>query len=347
MTFRFRRSDGVENSQTFSTSPHHFQRLVITAIAAACADVSLLFRTASTHKTGTINDCGDSQIAADVAADKLVLDRLGSIASAVVSTVSSEENTAERELGGNAYSVAYDPLDGSSVAGAGWAVGAIFGVWKGRGLVGRSGDEQAAACYAIFGPRTTLVVAASPSGNEGGGVPKSMVVSEFLLNSAGKWALSREKVRLDDDDADDRGTPPSSSSSSSPLPRFFAPANFRAARENRAYSSLVSRFMESGATLRYTGALVADVHHILSKENGVFLNPASGSALPKLRYLYEVAPLALIVEAAGGFAEDGEGRVLEKRADKADARCVVAFGSRSGVTAAREALKEGGGALLR
>ena len=110
--------------------------------------------------------------------------------------------------------------------------------------------------------------------------------------------------------------------------------------------------MESGATLRYTGALVADFHHILAKGSGVFLNPASrgsGSpaAPPKLRYLYEVAPLALIAEAAGGFAEDGDGRVLEKRAHKADARCVVAFGSRSGVVAAREALREGGGALSR
>ena len=107
--------------------------------------------------------------------------------------------------------------------------------------------------------------------------------------------------------------------------------------------------MESGATLRYTGALVADFHHVLAKGSGVFLNPASKgpSAPPKLRYLYEVAPLALIAEAAGGSAEDGDGRVLEKRADRADARCVVALGSRGGVAAAREALKEGGGALSR
>lgn len=272
----------------------------------------------------------------------------------MISTVSSEENPTERELGGSAFSVAYDPLDGSSVAGAGWAVGAIFGVWRGRGLVGRSGDELAAASYAVFGPRSTLVVASpcrsrreTPGGEEDEEDSETAtVVSEFLLNSAGKWALSREEVRLDDD-ADDSETPASSSTSFPPLPRYFAPANLRAARENKAYSELVTRFMESGATLRYTGALVADVHHVLSKGNGVFLNPASGVAPPKLRFLYEVAPLALIVEAAGGLAEDGEGRVLEKKAGKADARCVVAFGSRSGVVAAREALKEGGGALSR
>lgn len=269
--------------------------------------------------------------------------------------------------------MAYDPLDGSSVAGAGWAVGAIFGVWPGKGLVGRKGDEQAAAAYAVFGPRSTLVVA-SPRGDNDGGEgegegeerrrSKKMVVDEFLLNSAGKWALARERVLLDDDDdddasADDDDKNDGKGKEEQKLPRYFAPANLRAARDNAAYKKLVLEFMcppppsegegskssPSPATLRYTGALVADVHHVLTKRNGVFLNPASRSAPPKLRFLYEVAPLALIVEAAGGAAEDGDGRVLLKSATKADARCVVAFGSKGGVAAAREALVEGGGSL--
>lgn len=352
----------IEGHFFLSTCPprqhHPLQRLVLSAIAAACADVASLLRTASTAQTGTLNDCGDSQIAADVAADKLVLDRLAS--AGAVSTVSSEENTAERELGGSAYSVAYDPLDGSSVAGAGWAVGAIFGVWTGKGLVGRTGDEQAAACYAVFGPRTTLVVA-HPVGGSGeesspatGTAKTRMTVDEFLLNSAGKWALSRTGVRLDDadaaadaaaDDAAEKAAASPSSPSPPSLPRYFAPANLRAARDNGAYSDLVARFMSSGATLRYTGALVADFHHVLAKKSGVFLNPASPSAPAKLRYLYEVAPLALVAEAVGGSAEDGAGRVLERRAARADERSVVALGSKGGVAAARGALKEGGGAL--
>ena len=184
-----------------------------------------------------------------------------------------------------------------------------------------------------------------------------MTVDEFLLNSAGKWALSRAGVRLDDagdadgpaaadDDLAEKAAPSSSAAPSPSLPRYFAPANLRAARDNAAYSALVARFMDSGATLRYSGALVADFHHVLSKRSGVFHNPASRSAPPKLRFLYEVAPLALVAEAAGGLAEDGEGRVLERRAARADERCVVALGSRGGVAAAREALREGGGALV-
>lgn len=55
--------------------------------------------------------------------------------------------------------VAFDPLDGSSIVGANFAVGSIFGIWPGDELIGRQGSEQAAAAYAVYGPRTILVIA--------------------------------------------------------------------------------------------------------------------------------------------------------------------------------------------
>ena len=39
-----------------------------------------------------------------------------------VELASSEEQPADHELGGQGYSVAFDPLDGSSIIGANWAV---------------------------------------------------------------------------------------------------------------------------------------------------------------------------------------------------------------------------------
>ena len=59
--------------------------------------------------------------------------------------------------------MAFDPLDGSSIASANFAIGSIFGIWPGRGLVGRTGREQVAAAYAVYGPRTTIMVATRPS----------------------------------------------------------------------------------------------------------------------------------------------------------------------------------------
>ena len=52
--------------------------------------------------------------------------------------------------------------------------------------------------------------------------------------------------------------------------------------------------------LRYTGGMVPDVYHILIKNKGVFSNVASAAAKAKLRLLYECAPIALLIEAAGG-----------------------------------------------
>ena len=57
------------------------------------------------------------------------------------------------------YSVAFDPLDGSSIIDTNFAVGTIFGVWPGSRLVGISGRELAGAGMAVYGPRTTMTVA--------------------------------------------------------------------------------------------------------------------------------------------------------------------------------------------
>ena len=51
---------------------------------------------------------------------------------------------------------------------------------------------------------------------------------------------------------------------------------------------------------RYSGGLVPDVYHILVKGQGVLSNASSRQAKAKLRLLFEAAPIALIIEAAGG-----------------------------------------------
>jgi sedoheptulose-bisphosphatase len=59
----------------------------------------------------------------------------------------------------------------------------------------------------------------------------------------------------------------------------------------------------------------------------VFCNPVSDSAPAKLRLLYEVAPLAFVVEAAGGSSDNGGGSVLALKVTTAEDRCSVALGS--------------------
>ena len=43
---------------------------------------------------------------------------------------------------GDGFSVAFDPLDGSSVVDTNFSVGTIFGVWPGDKLVGITGRDQ-------------------------------------------------------------------------------------------------------------------------------------------------------------------------------------------------------------
>src|SRR5262249_34938879 len=67
-------------------------------------------------------------------------------------------------------------------------------------------------------------------------------------------------------------------------------------------------------SLRYSGAMVADVHRTLL-DGGLFMYPADVSEpakpKPKLRLLYEVAPMSFVVEQAGGRASTGTSRVLD------------------------------------
>ena len=178
-----------------------------------------------------------------------------------------------QQLGGSAYSVAFDPLDGSSIIGANWSVGSIIGVWPGNSLLGRTGREQIASAYAVYGPRTTLVVARPSSAtgklpwlcehmpdavldtvldcqlNISGRHTSNYValwlwyadsgteVQEFVLSSADIWVLSRGSIRIGEK-------------------KVFAPANLRCTADNTAYMELVHRWMDERLTLRYSGGMV-------------------------------------------------------------------------------------------
>jgi fructose-1,6-bisphosphatase I len=62
---------------------------------------------------------------------------------------------------------------------------------------------------------------------------------------------------------------------------------------------------------RYVGALVADVHNVLIN-GGIYGYPATRDNVNgKLRLLYESAPMAMIMEQAGGAGSTGHGRILD------------------------------------
>ena len=87
-----------------------------------------------------------------------------------------------------------------------------------------------------------------------------------------------------------------------------------------------------------------DVHRILLR-GGVFLYPGT-EGLPdgKLRLMYEAAPLAAVVEAAGGMAVDGKRRIVSVFPEANHQRTPLYIGSPEEVEELERAIVAAGGA---
>jgi len=87
---------------------------------------------------------------------------------------------------------------------------------------------------------------------------------------------------------------------------------------------------------RYIGTLVADFHRNLLA-GGIFMYPADNkNPHGKLRLLYEAAPLAFIVEQAGGRASDGTQDILHIQPESLHQRVPLFIGSREDVDKAEQ-----------
>lgn len=252
---------------------------------------------ASVTQSQTGNAFGDVQLNVDLATEELIRQALSRCPSVI--TASSEEDHVERTvehaevagsaegLGDEKYTVAFDPLDGSSIIGANWTVGAIIGVWEGETALGQiPREKQVVSILGVYGPRTTAIVAVR--------LPGSKPVCFEVAATSKSTNLSNKSVAF----------------SEGPFKtRYFAPANLRSAADSPRYAALVNHYLMNKYTLRYSGGLVPDVVHALVKGHGVYISPVTETSKAKLRRLFELCPVAMIVECAGGRAvgsEDGE-----------------------------------------
>jgi len=288
----------------------------VAAVGEATANISALLENfVDQSYAGTQNSSGDDQLKLDIACDEAVFAAIRK--SEVFCIAASEETPVETEVSGSPvtssqenemYSIGFDPLDGSSIIDANFSVGSIYGVWPGKGVLNRTGREQVVSAIAMYGPRTTLCIALPSKSTS---LDKDIVLELTLINQRTKWQLSRDNISIQ------------------PSGSIFAPGNLRATNDNEKYNSLVQHWIEERYTLRYSGGMVPDVYHILIKMRGVFSNVSSNKARAKLRLLYEVAPVGLIIECAGGATthESYDGSVLDVKIDDLDKRLGVCFGS--------------------
>ncbi|KAJ8642446.1 hypothetical protein MRB53_019140 [Persea americana] len=277
--------DSLEVFLTNATPDKSLIRLLV-CMGEALRTISFKVRTASCGGTACVNSFGDEQLAVDMLADKLLFEAL--TYSHVCKYACSEEVPELQDMGGpveGGFSVAFDPLDGSSIVDTNFTVGTIFGVWPGDKLTGVTGRDQVAAAMGIYGPRTAYIIALKDAPG----------THEFLLLDDGKWQHVKDTYEIGEG-------------------KMFSPGNLRATFDNPAYDKLINYYVREKYTLRYTGGMVPDVNQIIVKEKGIFTNVTSPTSKAKLRLLFEVAPLGFLIEKAGGFSSDGTQSVLEKQA---------------------------------
>jgi len=290
--------------------------MVVEQIATAHIAVLLMNYVEHTY-AGTQNQSGDDQLHLDIDCDNAVFAAIRQ--SGVFTIAASEETPVETNVkpAGSSeaaedeakmFSLGFDPLDGSSIIDANFSVGSIFGIWPGKGVLHRTGREQLASAVSLYGPRTTLCIALPASSTSKG---KPVVLEVTLVKNRIGWELSRDNISIKPDG------------------KVFAPGNLRATNDNAKYNALVQHWISDRYTLRYSGGMVPDVYHIFAKSKGVFSNVSSEKAKAKLRLLYEVAPIGLMVECAQGVTthEAYEKSVLDIPIDDLDQRLGVCFGS--------------------
>ncbi len=203
------------------------------------------------------NSSGDTPIKADLALDRFLEENFLSLEN--IKSVFSEEKETPVTKENGSYLIAYDPLDGSSVMEANFLVGTIIGIYE----KDYKAQNLVASLYVVFGHKIELMVALEEVYRYSFYQNKFHFIETIVLENKGKIIASGGNQK------------DFSLGLKKALEGFFA-ENYR---------------------LRYSGSMVADVHHVLVKKGGMFSYPQK-----KLRKLFEVFPLALIIEKAKGEA---------------------------------------------
>src|SRR5690242_71799 len=248
--------------------------------------------------SGTVNTSGDLQQKLDMFANETVRHSVQHTGRICIMASEEDEHAVPvpPDKPAGKYVLLYDPLDGSTNIDVNVSIGTIFSIHKRvtpksapaqeRDCL-QPGRKQVAAGYILYGSSTMLVYT---TGQGVHGFTLDPTIGEFLLShphirtpEVGKYYSVNE----------------------SNWNRWTAPVQ----RVVAAFKNGEGKVRPKNA--RYIGSLVADFHRNLIS-GGIFLYPAdSNRPRGKLRLLYEAAPLALLVEQAGGRAIDGCRSILD------------------------------------
>jgi sedoheptulose-bisphosphatase len=162
------------------------------------------------------------------------------------------------------------------------SVASIFGVWKTRSLDGCTGRDLVAASCVIYGSRTTLVLFNTQS---------NRVEEHTILQGAQgeKWVVTQPNLTIK----------PSKAS-------LFSPG-LRSCYEMPELLEAFKTYSCKGMSLRHSGAMGYDCYQILLKGQGLYTKFDTIAHASNLHLIYEILPMGLLIEKAGGSTNDGTG----------------------------------------
>jgi len=229
---------------------------------------------------------------------------------------------------GQKYVAVFDPLDGSSNVDANIPTGTIFGIYEepegcmidadGDGVVDsdemrdclsatlQEGNKLVVAGYCLYSAATSFVFSFGGKTCQGFTLDES--VGEFVLTQPNMQVPTRGKPIYSINEGNRWQWEPE-------LRDYITTIQKGEGETNKQY------------TARYLGSMVGDIHRTLLY-GGIFGYPGDiKNPNGKLRLLYEAAPIAFIIEAAGGLALSGGERILDITPSVVHQRVPCFFGS--------------------
>ena len=265
-------------------------------------------------ETGTINVQGERVLKLDQFSNDAFIQAFsqGGLVTTLISEEMENPFQFEENFKDGKYILLIDPLDGSSNIDVNGIIGSIFSVFRrtkedAPGTteeILRKGTEQAMGGYILYGPSTMLIYTAGDG------------THAFILDPGmGEFLLSHENIRV-----------PKSGKIYSVNEGNYHSWD-EATRQFVDYLKVKDKTTGRPYSGRYVGSLVADFHRTLLK-GGIFIYPGSVEKPEgKLRLQYEAAPMAFVMEQAGGSASTGQKRILDLKPEKLHERTPLVIGS--------------------
>lgn len=267
---------------------------------------------------GETNVQGEDQQKLDILSNQIMLDTLawsGNWAGLASEEMENIYHIPARYPKGK-FLCLFDPLDGSGNIDINMPIGTIFSILpyeNGQNAPHNSdflkpGRAQVAAGYVLYGANTSMILTLGDG------------VKAFTFDrSIGEFFLTHENITLPES------------------------ANFSVNMSNyRHWEAPMKQYIDeclAGETgvrgknynMRWMGCMVADSHKALSK-GGVFMYPDDSrdpNKPAKLRLMYEVNPMSMIIEQAGGRSITGTENVMDIQPTELHQRVPVMMGCRS------------------